>query len=109
MFGLDLAELTAQQRAEQIAEWIRLTEEKQELISRQLGEKKEGRGRPEGGRAAATREIGVSETQARRAEKIASLSDEAKERRPEAFAGPRRLTAMIMRRGMIWIPSQKYG
>ena len=84
------AELTVQERSEQIAEWVRLTEEKQDQ-SRQLdanektSKRRDGRGhRKEGGRKAATREIGVSEPQARRAAKIASITPEAKEASTQA-------------------------
>lgn len=77
--NLHRAELSAQQRSDQIAEWIRLTEEKQaQEVSAQVVQKPQG-GRPEGGRSAAARELGINREQARRAEKIASLSDEAKE------------------------------
>lgn len=74
--NLHRADLTALERAEQVAEWVRLAEARG--ISRQLDEKMP-RGRPESGRARASREIGVSEPQARRAEKIDSLAPEAKE------------------------------
>lgn len=74
--NLHRADLTALERAEQVAEWVRLAEERG--LSRQLDEKMP-RGRPESGRARASREIGVSEPQARRAEKIDSLAPEAKE------------------------------
>lgn len=43
------ADLTAPQRSEQAAEWVRLAEERVQAISRQVDEKM-GRGRPEGGR-----------------------------------------------------------
>jgi len=73
--------LTAAERAEQIALWVQLTEEKQERerqeVSRQVDAKPEG-GRPESGTRAAARELGVSEPAARRAKRIASISDEAK-------------------------------
>jgi ParB/RepB/Spo0J family partition protein len=70
--NLHRAELSTLERDEQVAEWIKLAAG----LSRQHDEKL---GRPEGGRAKASREIGVSEPDARRAEKVASLSDEAKE------------------------------
>lgn len=63
-------------RSEQVAEWVLLAGERE--VSRQVDEKIQ-RGRPEGGRALAAREIGVSEPQARRADKVASLAPEAKE------------------------------
>jgi len=80
--NLHRAELTQLQRKEQIAEWIKLTDENvQSAGLRQIEESKraDGRGhRPEGGLSAAAREIGVKETSAREAIRVASLSDEAK-------------------------------
>ncbi|GGF66911.1 hypothetical protein GCM10007301_28180 [Azorhizobium oxalatiphilum] len=77
--NLHRAELTALQRDEQIARWIELTAAKPEAdeVPRQLDAKPKG-GRPEGGTRAAARELGLSEADARRATKVASLSDEAK-------------------------------
>ena len=107
--NLHRAELTKAERADQVAEWIRLVEEKQEQerqalirsearkieresdyridedealevadeVSRQLDAKPEG-GRPEGGTRAASRELGISEPQARRAKLIASMTPAAK-------------------------------
>jgi hypothetical protein len=58
----DEAKLTKLQRKEQIAEWIRLTDEKNKPAGvRQVSG---GRGN-EGGLAAAAREIGVKRTSAR--------------------------------------------
>ncbi len=71
--NLHRAELTVLERSESIAEWIRLSEEVS--ILRQIGAKP---GRPEGGRRAAVREIGIPETSARRAEAVSSLLPEAK-------------------------------
>lgn len=79
--NLHRAELTAIQRDEHVAEWIRLTEESQ-IISAQSVRKMETprkRGRPTGGVEAAARELGINRQDARRAIKVASLSDEAKE------------------------------
>lgn len=80
--NLHRAELTALEHGEHVAEWIRLVSEK-EGFSRQVDEKiaKDGttRGRPEGGVSAASRELGITEPQARRAIKVAGLTDEAKE------------------------------
>lgn len=73
--NLHRTELTALERAEHVAEWVRLAEQKE--VSRQVDAKPLG-GRPEGGRRAAAREIGVSEPEARRAEKVAALAPEAK-------------------------------
>ncbi|GLK71276.1 hypothetical protein GCM10017643_13910 [Ancylobacter dichloromethanicus] len=74
--NLHRAELTKLERDEQISRWVELIELKR--ISRQPDEKIE-RGRPESGVAAASRELGISEPDARRAVNVASLSDEAKE------------------------------
>lgn len=75
--NLHRADLTVQQRADQIAEWIRLTEEG---ISAQNAPKiKTGRGRPEGGINAAARELGLERTEAQRALKIADIDPAAKE------------------------------
>lgn len=66
------AELTVQERAEHIAEWIRLTEEKQEKEKGQLvqsgpieSKRADGRGhRQEGGFRAAERELGIERNEA---------------------------------------------
>lgn len=76
--NLHRAELTALERDEQIAEWVKLASKKEEEVSRQVDAKPRG-GRPEGGTRAAARELGLSEPDARRATKVASLSPEAKE------------------------------
>jgi ParB family transcriptional regulator, chromosome partitioning protein len=79
--NLHRADLTAQERDEHIAEWIRLTEEHQSTQSVSNESKREdGKGhRPESGIRAAAREIGINREDARRAVKTASLSDEAKQ------------------------------
>lgn len=88
--NLHRAELTAIERSEQIAQWIRLTEERQVQLRQVDADKKsskrnDGRGhRKEGGRRAAAREINVSEPQARRAQKIASISPHAKQAAADA-------------------------
>jgi ParB family chromosome partitioning protein len=64
--NLHRAELTVQERADHIAEWVRLTE-----VSAQVAPKPQG-GRPESGVRAAARELGVERTEAHRAVKIAS-------------------------------------
>lgn len=76
--NLHRAELTVQERAEHIAEWVKLTEAKAKA---QLApsEKSHTGGRPDKGINAAVRELGLDRTEAQRAVKIASLSDEAKE------------------------------
>ncbi len=65
-----------QERAEHVAEWVRLTEEK---LSAQVGPKGPIGHRPQGGINAASREIGVTRQEAQRAVKIASMAPEAKE------------------------------
>ena len=72
--NLHRSELTVQERADHIAEWVRLTEEKLGQVAQVS---KGGRGH-EGGMAAATRELGIDRTQARRAVKIAAITPEAK-------------------------------
>lgn len=74
--NLHRSDLTALERSEHIAEWVKLIEEKpKEDISRQADAKP---GRPEGGVRAAARELKLSEADARRAVKVAALSPEAK-------------------------------
>ena len=75
--NLHRAELTALERAENEAEWIRLTEEKNDGPS--WADIPRGRGQPQGGINAATRELGITRQEGQRAAKIASLSAEAKE------------------------------
>jgi ParB-like chromosome segregation protein Spo0J len=70
------AELTKLQHDEQVAMWIRLTNEKE--VSAQVAPKPKG-GRPAGGVRAAARDLGIDRDAASRAIKVASLSDEAKE------------------------------
>lgn len=65
-----------QERAEHIAEWVRLTGEKPGQVDQVSP--KGGRG-IEGGLSAATRELGIDRTEARRAVKIASIAPEAKQ------------------------------
>ena len=67
--NLHRCELTVLERSEHIAEWVRLTEEKQAAVSAQLAPKlsargRSGEGRPESGINAAVRELGVERTQA---------------------------------------------
>jgi ParB-like chromosome segregation protein Spo0J len=67
--NLHRSELTAMQRNIYIGNWVKLTERKQRQVLGQVGPK---RGRPEGGLRAATRELGVKRTTARRAVHIAT-------------------------------------
>jgi ParB/RepB/Spo0J family partition protein len=77
--NLHRAELTALERAEHIAHWLRLKWGVRQPPGEKSPEVKgKGRGRPHGGRSAAAREIGISEPDARRSEKIAALPDEVK-------------------------------
>lgn len=72
--NLHRAELSKLERDENVAEWIKITEKQSvQLAPKGLGH------RPEGGISAAARELGVEETDAKRAVKVAALSDEAKE------------------------------
>ena len=76
--NLHRAELTALERAEHIAHWLKLKWGVQPPAEKSPEAKGKGRGRPQGGRSAAAREIGISEPDARRSEKIAALPDEVK-------------------------------
>lgn len=77
--NLHRAELTVQQRSEQIAEWVKITEER---LSAQVAPKTKGR--PESGVNAASRELGIERTQVQRAVKIASIGSEAKDAAAQA-------------------------
>lgn len=76
--NLHRADLTALQRDEHVAEWIRLTEKKSMEVSSQVETKPIG-GRPESGVRAAARELGIDKDAAHRAVKVDGLTDEAKE------------------------------
>lgn len=78
--NLHRAELTVTERSEHIAEWLRLTEEKSAQVApkSKTETNPRGAGRTEGGINAAVRELGIDRSEAQRAVKIASLSDEAK-------------------------------
>jgi ParB-like chromosome segregation protein Spo0J len=78
--NLHRAELTALERDEHIAEWIRLTGTE---VSSQAATKPQG-GRPESGIRAAARELGIDKDDAHRAAKVASIAPEAKEAAREA-------------------------
>lgn len=77
--NLHRAELTVQERADQVAEWSDLVSQKEVL--RQVGAKG---GRPEGGTRKAARDLNMTEQEVRRAKKIASITPEAKEAAHEA-------------------------
>ena len=74
--NLHRAELTVTERAEHIAEWVRLTGEKAKA---QLAPSIHTGGRSDQGINAAVRELGVDRTEAQRAMKIASIAPDAKE------------------------------
>lgn len=81
--NLHRADLTALERTDMTAEWVRLTEEADRVL-RQADAKlsargRKGEGRPTSGVRKAARELGISEADARRAIKIASLTPEAKQ------------------------------
>ena len=78
--NLDRAELSALERAEQIAEWVRLTEGRraEERVSVQIAQKVKT-GRPEGGISAASRALGVTRDEVQRAVKRGAIVPEVKE------------------------------
>lgn len=73
--NLHRAELTVQERSEQIAEWVKLTAEK---VS-QLGTPSGGKQPREQGVRKAADELGLAKSDVHRAVKIASITEEAKE------------------------------
>lgn len=83
--NLHRAELTALERDENVAEWIKLAEEEARLKSVQSAPKSKsasnpkGAGRKAAGVSAASRDLGIESTDAKRAVKVASLTPEAKE------------------------------
>ena len=83
--NLHRADLTALQRYEHVAEWIRLTEKTAapDKLSQVATVSKGGRGNEIGIRAAA-RELGIDKDAAHRAVKVDGLTDEAKEVAKEA-------------------------
>jgi len=99
--NLHRAELTALERSEHIAAWIKLIEEdpqgsgEAEEASGDLDKK--GSGRPKGGRSAAARKIGISEADARRSERIAALPDKAKAEAKELGLDPAEIRRRVSR------------
>jgi ParB-like chromosome segregation protein Spo0J len=73
--NLHRAELTAQQRADHVAAYVRLREKSGVLSQR---ETKPLGGRPKGGLRAAARALGIDKSEAARAVKIASISAEVR-------------------------------
>jgi ParB family transcriptional regulator, chromosome partitioning protein len=105
--NLHRTELTALQRSEQVAEWVRLTESKAAQaaqpweekgvqiapvsstatppgVSVQVAQKPLVGGRPEGGASFAARELGISRDEVRRSVRIDSITPAAKEAAREA-------------------------
>lgn len=83
--NLHRAELTVLERDEQVAEWIELSQKKRDQVFLAQNAPKindesnhKVKGRPETGLRLAARELGIERTAAQRAQKIASLTDEAK-------------------------------
>ena len=74
--NLHRADLTVLQRSEHIARWVALTNEKAQLAP--FSKRGAGRGN-KGGVNAAVAELGIDRTEAQRAVKAASITDEAKE------------------------------
>ena len=78
--NLHRTELTVTERASHIAEWIRLTEER-ERVKAQVAplDRPHDRGRPNQGINTASRELGIERTEAQRAVKIDALPEEVKQ------------------------------
>jgi hypothetical protein len=91
--NLHRAELTTEQRYEQLAEYAKLAKEKRDAegVSRHSDAKPQG-GRPEGGTRLASRDLGIPEPTIRRAQEYASLPEEVKER---AIAHGVNVTALL--------------
>ena len=79
--NLHRAELSALERDEQVALWVRLNKER--VNASQVGTHNK-RGQVPGGVNAAARELGIGKNDAHRAVKVAGLSDEAKQAAREA-------------------------
>ena len=80
--NLHRSELTAMQRSVAEAQWIKLTEKMQRVISSQLETKlpRNDAGRPESGINAASRKLGISKARAHRSIRIAKLKPSAQKR-----------------------------
>lgn len=77
--NLHRAELTVTERAEHIAEWVRLAEEREQIKAQVAPlDRPHDRGRPNQGINAASRELGIDRTEAQRAVKIDALPPEVK-------------------------------
>ncbi len=79
--NLHRADLTVQERADHIAEWVRITGEKLAQQPAQVAPpvRKHGHAQAPTGINAAVRDLGIDRTEAQRAVKIASIAPEAKE------------------------------
>lgn len=80
--NLHRADLTVQERSDQVARWVDLVEQKDQLAQLAPIESKrsDGKGhRHEGGERKAARDLGLDRDEVRRAKKIASIEPEAKE------------------------------
>ena len=83
--NLHRAELTALERSEHVAEWVRLADGVSAQVAPKLSDRgRNGEGRPQGGINAATRQLGIDRTEAQRAVKVDSLASEAKQAAREA-------------------------
>jgi ParB/RepB/Spo0J family partition protein len=76
--NLHRAELTVQERADHIAEWVRLTEDKEADAAQSAPHQARKAGQQPGGINAAVRGLGIERTEAQRAVKIASITPEAR-------------------------------
>jgi len=76
------AELTVQERADNVARWVKLTGDKNKGAT--CADIPKGRGQPQGGVNAAVRDLGIDRTEAQRSVKIASITPAAKEAAREA-------------------------
>jgi ParB family chromosome partitioning protein len=76
--NLHRAELTATERAEHVAEWIRLTDERRRRANASQVETHK-KGQQPGGVNAAARDLNIGKAEAHRAVKIAAITPEAKE------------------------------
>lgn len=90
--NLHRAELTTEQRYEQIAEYARLAKEKREFegVSARCAQKPQG-GRPESGDSLAARDLGIERDTVRRAQHYAALPADLKERAIAEGVGPSKL------------------
>jgi ParB family chromosome partitioning protein len=96
------AELSVQERADHIAEWVRLTEEKTagaSCASSLKDGRKAGPQHQPSGINAAVRELGIDRTEAQRAVKIAGIAPEAKAAADEAGLNTQKARLEIAAKG----------